>query len=104
EWCADWFDPAYYQRSPWKNPQGPASGRRKASRGGSWRHQIKIARVAARSRIPPEYRYSDYGVRGGILGATRDSSVGGSAIAGLNRLSYNMVPPGARRKRRPGCI
>src|SRR5262245_58737378 len=63
EWCADWFDPAYYEGSPWKDPQGPASGRRRASRGGSWRHQIKITRVAARSSIPPGYRYSDYGFR-----------------------------------------
>jgi formylglycine-generating enzyme required for sulfatase activity len=36
---------------------------RRASRGGSWRHQIKIARVAARSSLPPEYQYSDYGFR-----------------------------------------
>src|SRR5262249_3234638 len=49
EWCADWFDPSYYQSSPEANPHGPPTGTRKASRGGSWRHHIKIARVAARS-------------------------------------------------------
>src|SRR5262249_31938960 len=48
EWCADWYDPHYYSRSPERNPQGPPAGARKASRGGSWRHQIKITRVAAR--------------------------------------------------------
>jgi sulfatase modifying factor 1 len=63
EWSADWFEEHYYATSPERNPEGPASGRRKASRGGSWRHQIKIARVAARSSIPPEFRYSDYGFR-----------------------------------------
>jgi formylglycine-generating enzyme len=63
EWCADWYDPHYYRDSPDRNPQGPESGTRKASRGGSWRHQVKIARVAARSSIPPEFRYSDYGFR-----------------------------------------
>jgi formylglycine-generating enzyme required for sulfatase activity len=63
EWCQDWFQADYYERSPLKNPQGPQSGTRKASRGGSWRHEIKIARVAARSSIPPQYRYSDYGFR-----------------------------------------
>ena len=63
EWCADWYDQAYYSRSPAENPRGPDTGTRRASRGGSWRHQIKITRVAARSSIPPEYRYSDYGFR-----------------------------------------
>jgi sulfatase modifying factor 1 len=63
EWCSDWFDDSYYAASPPRNPQGPATGARRASRGGSWRHQIKITRVAARSSIPPEFRYSDYGFR-----------------------------------------
>ncbi|HVG19153.1 MAG TPA: SUMF1/EgtB/PvdO family nonheme iron enzyme [Blastocatellia bacterium] len=63
EWCADWYDERYYQYSPARNPQGAASGKRRASRGGSWRHQIKITRVAARSSIPPEFGYSDYGFR-----------------------------------------
>jgi sulfatase modifying factor 1 len=63
EWCADWYDETYYQYSPSRNPQGAASGKRRASRGGSWRHQIKITRVAARSSIPPEFKYSDYGFR-----------------------------------------
>jgi sulfatase modifying factor 1 len=68
EWCADWYDERYYGRSPERNPQGPLAGTRKASRGGSWRHQIKIARVAARSSIPPEFQYSDYGFRCALSG------------------------------------
>jgi formylglycine-generating enzyme len=63
EWCADWFDEKYYRDSPERNPQGPSYGTRRSSRGGSWRHQIKITRVAARSSLPPEFRYSDYGFR-----------------------------------------
>lgn len=63
EWCADWYGAAYYGISPLHNPQGPVTGVRRASRGGSWRHQIKIARVAARSSLPPQYQYSDYGFR-----------------------------------------
>jgi sulfatase modifying factor 1 len=63
EWCSDWYDPRYYEVSPVEYPKGPESGSRKASRGGAWRHQIKIARCAARSSIPPEYRYADYGFR-----------------------------------------
>jgi sulfatase modifying factor 1 len=63
EWCSDWYDAAYYRHSPARNPQGPPSGTRRASRGGSWRHQIKVARVSARSSIPPGFEYSDYGFR-----------------------------------------
>jgi formylglycine-generating enzyme len=63
EWCSDWYDPQYYAISPEDNPKGPVSGARRASRGGAWRHQIKIARCAARSSIPPEFRYADYGFR-----------------------------------------
>jgi len=63
EWCADWYDPLYYCHSPYANPEGPETGTRKASRGGSWRHKIKIARVSARSSIPPDYKYNDYGFR-----------------------------------------
>ena len=63
EWCVDWYDADYYGYSPERNPQGPANAGRRASRGGSWRHQIKVSRTAARSSIPPEFRYTDYGFR-----------------------------------------
>jgi formylglycine-generating enzyme required for sulfatase activity len=63
EWCSDWYDPRYYESSPVENPRGPETGARRASRGGAWRHHIKIARCAARSSIPPEFRYADYGFR-----------------------------------------
>jgi formylglycine-generating enzyme required for sulfatase activity len=63
EWCADWYDAAYYVVSPERNPRGPLAGTRRASRGGSWRHHIKVTRTAARSSIPPEFKYADYGFR-----------------------------------------
>jgi len=63
EWCLDWYDPLYYEVSPDRNPPGPAEGARRASRGGSWRHHVKIARCATRSSIPPEFCYADYGFR-----------------------------------------
>jgi formylglycine-generating enzyme required for sulfatase activity len=63
EWCADWYDAGYYANSPERNPRGPDSGNRKASRGGSWRHHIRVTRTAARSSIPPEFKYADYGFR-----------------------------------------
>ena len=63
EWCADWYDPHYYRVSPERLPAGPATGRRRASRGGAWRHTVKVSRCAARSSIPPDLQYSDYGLR-----------------------------------------
>ena len=63
EWFADWYDADFYAVSPDRNPQGPHTGTRRASRGGSWRHHIKVTRTAARSSIPPEFQYADYGFR-----------------------------------------
>jgi len=63
EWCADWHDRDYYSSSPARNPRGPLSGLRRASRGGSWRHAVTISRCAARSKLDPSFRYTDYGFR-----------------------------------------
>jgi iron(II)-dependent oxidoreductase len=63
EWCADWYDDAYYLRSPARNPGGPERGDRRVSRGGAWRHADPWSPVAHRSSLPPHLRYSDYGVR-----------------------------------------
>ena len=63
EWCGDWYDPNYYAVSSDRNPRGPQGGTRRASRGGSWRHHIKVTRCAARSSIPPHFQYADYGFR-----------------------------------------
>ncbi len=63
EWCSDWYDPNYYSVSPERNPRGSGQTKRKSSRGGSWRHHIKVARCSARSSIPPDFQYADYGFR-----------------------------------------
>ena len=63
EWCADWYSAEFYSTSPDRNPSGPPHGIRRASRGGSWRHAVTISRCAARSRIDPSFRYTDYGFR-----------------------------------------
>jgi formylglycine-generating enzyme required for sulfatase activity len=63
EWCSDWFAADYNASSPSRNPRGPMHGTRRSSRGGSWRHHVKISRCAARSSIPPEFQYADYGFR-----------------------------------------
>jgi formylglycine-generating enzyme required for sulfatase activity len=63
EWCGDWYDRAYYEDSPVDDPRGPEEGRRRSSRGGAWRHAVKVSRCSARSSIPPHMRYTDYGFR-----------------------------------------
>jgi formylglycine-generating enzyme required for sulfatase activity len=63
EWCSDWYDAGYYAMSPEDNPRGPASGKRRASRGGAWRHREKVTRINARSSLDPGFRYSDFGFR-----------------------------------------
>jgi len=63
EWCSDWYQADYYAVSPDRNPQGPHSGERRVSRGGSWRHHVKVTRCAARSSLPPQFKYADYGFR-----------------------------------------
>jgi formylglycine-generating enzyme required for sulfatase activity len=63
EWCSDWYDAAYYAVSPEDGPKGPPAGRRRASRGGAWLHQIKFNRCSARSSLDPTFQYNDYGFR-----------------------------------------
>ena len=63
EWCLDWYDTGYYARSPEDAPPGPESGLRRVSRGGSWRHGVITTPSAARSSLPQELRYTDYGFR-----------------------------------------
>lgn len=62
EWCGDWYRPDAYARSRF-DPCGPELGSRRASRGGSWRHHVKVSRCAARSSLPPDRVYNDYGFR-----------------------------------------
>lgn len=63
EWCGDWFQKDYYAVSPHRDPRGPLQGERRSSRGGSWRHHVKVSRCATRSSIPPVFQYADYGFR-----------------------------------------
>jgi len=36
EWCQDWYDAKYYERSPAEDPTGAASGQSRVIRGGGW--------------------------------------------------------------------
>jgi len=62
EWCIDWYDPRGYADPPDPAAELP-EGARRASRGGSWRHRVKVSRIAARSSLAPGRQYNDYGFR-----------------------------------------
>ena len=49
EWVADWYGENYYRSAPKENPRGPASGKQKVVRGGSWLNDPDGARVANRT-------------------------------------------------------
>ena len=48
EWCADWYDAHYYQKSPKDNPRGPVNGEFRVLRGGSWYSLPRYVRAASR--------------------------------------------------------
>jgi formylglycine-generating enzyme required for sulfatase activity len=63
EWVADWYDREYYQKSPEKNPTGPASGENKVVRGGSWLDLPAALRVTARVSAEPDFQDRTIGFR-----------------------------------------
>ncbi len=63
EWCFDWIDDEYYEKSPEKNPQGPSTGVDRVLRGGSWLALPDLCRCAYRLGLPPAYRDDSAGVR-----------------------------------------
>jgi formylglycine-generating enzyme required for sulfatase activity len=63
EWCLDWYDPKFYARSGAESPRNLVPSKRRASRGGSWRHREKTTRINARSSLDPTFQYSDFGFR-----------------------------------------
>ncbi|MEM0969314.1 MAG: SUMF1/EgtB/PvdO family nonheme iron enzyme, partial [Verrucomicrobiota bacterium] len=63
EFCSDWYDPQYYQRSPEENPLGPERSRgsqsgapAKAMRGASWRIHRSYG-PSPRQGMPPVLEY-----------------------------------------------
>ena len=53
EWCSDWYDEAYYAKSPAENPAGPETGTRRVLRGGAWMSSSFAVRGASRLGIEP---------------------------------------------------
>jgi formylglycine-generating enzyme required for sulfatase activity len=63
EWCADWHADTYYAMSPVDDPQGPATGKVRVRRGGSWQTWSFYARSSYRNWNTPATRYTLVGMR-----------------------------------------
>jgi len=63
EWVEDWFGIDYYATMPDHNPQGPANGRYKVVRGGSWKSAPTLLRAATRGGAAPDQRAATIGFR-----------------------------------------
>ena len=63
EWVADWYAPDAYRNRAAENPTGPAEGKYKVVRDGSWTQNPMHVRVANRSFFAPEWRHFDVGFR-----------------------------------------
>jgi len=63
EWVQDWFGIDYYVTMPERNPKGPATGRYKSVRGGSWKSNPNVLRAATRNGAVPEQRAPTIGFR-----------------------------------------
>jgi formylglycine-generating enzyme required for sulfatase activity len=66
EWCADWFHPSYHLVAGRTNPTGPAQGRGRVMRGGSYLCHASYCnryRVAARTSNTPDSSTTNIGFR-----------------------------------------
>jgi len=63
EWTADYHDEHYYANSPVDDPQGPADGRVRVRRGGSWHTWPLYARSSYRNWNAEDTRYTLVGMR-----------------------------------------
>ena len=63
EWCGDWYDDYYYQRSPHDNPLGPASGEKRVLRGGGYCQEESPYSVYCRYLFPQSESDSEIGFR-----------------------------------------
>jgi formylglycine-generating enzyme required for sulfatase activity len=63
EWCWDWFDASYYNKSSQVDPKGQKTGDARVLRGGSWYYVAFRARSAFRRGLAPAGRIQDYGFR-----------------------------------------
>ncbi|MGD0092528.1 MAG: SUMF1/EgtB/PvdO family nonheme iron enzyme [Planctomycetota bacterium] len=68
EWCQDWRQNDYYKESPAADPPGPALGKERMARGGSWGSPSAGCRSSARiASASPAFRCPNSGFRVVVL-------------------------------------
>lgn len=68
EWCHDWHDKNWYERSPADDPRGPVGPSYKLSRGGGWPFSSVQCRSSNRDFLLPAYRGDSRGFRVALSG------------------------------------
>jgi formylglycine-generating enzyme required for sulfatase activity len=63
EWCADWYEAGYYKNSGMENPGGPANGKEKVVRGGSYLINALDFRPSLRDKRKPGTKSKEIGFR-----------------------------------------
>jgi formylglycine-generating enzyme required for sulfatase activity len=63
EWLSDWYDRAFYNQSPERNPVGPPGGTERATRGGDFDDDEQELRATARDGHEPWKVDTDIGFR-----------------------------------------
>ena len=65
EWCQDWYEESYYQKSPGADPPGPSLSpySYKVFRGGAWQSPAENVRSASRRGFTLTIRYDSLGFR-----------------------------------------
>ena len=63
EWVADWYDEQYYATSPDSNPNGPARGKQKVIRGGSFGDAAVLLSATSRDSYVPTDKGAFVGIR-----------------------------------------
>ena len=63
EWVHDWYDDAYYARSPACDPRGPDAGEARVHRGGSWHASAGLCGSPSRNRWHPREHVRGLGFR-----------------------------------------
>ena len=63
EWCGDWYDETWYEKSPSKELGGPLAGTSRVLRGGRWGTDSIDCRSSYRHSLAPSSRYNGNGFR-----------------------------------------
>ena len=63
EWCQDYYDSDYYERSPTSDPCNTTATTSRANRGGGWESTAEECRASNRSGDDPDDHYSSVGFR-----------------------------------------